>query len=947
MTKQPTARRPRPRLAHVRRRQKRRLRLRDWRVRARLVALILIPTGVGVVLGAQQVITSWAAAGQYQRVLEKAELGDTVIELTHQLARERDLAVYFVATGRSAARAEPLRRQFAPVDEAVAAVRAKAQAITPDHGESAWTITQQMISRLPEIPATRGIVQSTQLLALPALTKYSQIINAFQQFHDQISQGGDQEALGNSVRALAALSKAHDAASQQRGLLAAVASAGRFQSGELERFMAARAQQESEIAVFRSVATLDQLQTYDDIVTGTLVDRAEAIRLRALAQVTEGGRVDLDPGREDDAERWFEAISGTVDGMWTVQRRLGESINVQSRTLQDSARRDALLAATYSLLLLLAVLMVTAIMAQSLVRPLRRLRTEALHIAGVRLPRTVRSLHEAGDETTVAIPPIGVDSLDEVGEVARAFDEVHREAVRLAGEESRLRANVNAMFVSLSRRSQTLVQRQIKLIDGLERGEQDEQRLASLFTLDHLATRMRRNNENLLLLAGQEPPRRWNKPVSVADVVRACLSEVENYERVTPRVATRSAVSGQAVNDIIHLLAELVENALSFSPQTTSVVVTAAAIEGGGAVLSISDSGIGMVPDELAQANERLSNVPTVDVSVSRRMGLFVVARLAHRHGIRVQLHLNDSKGLTATVFLPEALLQPPAQSTPAASFGRPFDISDSWVTPPPPVVPSPRPYSPAVGTGSADWPSFATDPGPDKSSADWSADSIWPGMFDTPGARARFDLLRGGPGPVPGGPSFGGPVPDSPAFGGPIPGPVPGSPAFGGAAPGPIASGPIANGPVPDGSVPARAISVDPLGTGLGVAPVPDPDGYLPIFAAVTSAWFNHDTSDGAWSSPQADAGWSAAEAAASPANDGTTASGLPKRVPKANLVPGSADNPSVPKGVAPIPQISPEQVRDRMASYQQGFRAARDDICMRSIPPFDAGSTTREEGP
>ncbi|MGW6500170.1 sensor histidine kinase [Nonomuraea angiospora] len=920
-------------------------------MRARLVALILIPTGVGVVLGAQQVITSWAAAGQYQRVLEKAELGDAIIELTHQLARERDLAVYFVAAGRSAARAEPLRRQFGPVDEAVAAVRAKAQTITPDHGESAWTITQQLVSRLPEIPATRGVVQSTQLLALPALTKYSQVISAFQQFHDQIAQGGDQEALGNSVRALSALAKAHDAASQQRGLLAAVASAGRFQSGELERFMAARAQQESEIAVFRSVATLDQLQTYDDTVTGTLVDRAEAIRLRALAQVTAGGRIDLDPDRKDDAERWFVAISGTVDGMWTVQRRLGESINVQSRTLQDSARRDALLAATYSLLLLLAVLMVTAIMAQSLVRPLRRLRTEALHIAGVRLPRTVRSLHEAGDETALAIPPIGVDSLDEVGEVARAFDEVHREAVRLAGEESRLRANVNAMFVSLSRRSQTLVQRQIKLIDGLERGEQDEQRLASLFTLDHLATRMRRNNENLLLLAGQEPPRRWNKPVSVADVVRACLSEVENYERVTPRVATRSAVSGQAVNDIIHLLAELVENALSFSPQTTSVVVTAAAIEGGGAVLSISDSGIGMVPDELAQANERLAHVPTVDVSVSRRMGLFVVARLAHRHGIRVQLHLNDSKGLTATVFLPEALLQPPAQPTPAASFGRPFDISDSWAVTPPPVVPPPRPYSPAMGTGPADWPSFATDPGPDRPSASWSASSIWPGVFDTPGARARFDLLRGGPGPVPGSPAFGSAVP------GPIPGPVTGavpeSPAFGGSAPGSPAFG----GAAPDGAGPARAVSVDPLGTGLGVAPVTAPDGYLPIFAAVKSAWFDHDTSEGAWSSPEADAGWSAAEAAASPANDGTTASGLPKRVPKANLVPGSADTPSVPKGVAPIPQISPEQVRDRMAGYQQGFRAARDEICMRSIPPFDippfaippfdAGSTTREEGP
>ncbi|MEV1177554.1 nitrate- and nitrite sensing domain-containing protein [Nonomuraea sp. NPDC049784] len=890
-------------------------------MRARLVALIVIPTGVGVVVGAQQVITSWAAAGQYQRVLDKAELGDAVIELTHQLAHERDLAVYYIAAGRTPERDEPMRGQFAPVDQAAAAVRAKALVITTDHGESAWTITQQMLSRLPEIAATRDTVLKTQLLALPALTKYSQIINAFEQFHDQISQGGDQEALANSVRALSALAKAHDAASQQRGLLAAVASVGRFQSGELDRFMAARAQQESEISVFRSVATLDELQTYDDTVTGTLVDRAEVIRLRALAQVTEGDRIDIDPEGSDDADRWFQAISGTVDGIWTVQRRLGESIIVQSRTLQDAARREALLAATYSLLLLLAVLIATAIMARSLVRPLRRLRTEALHIAGVRLPRTVRTLRETGDESTVAIAPIGVDSLDEVGEVARAFDEVHREAVRLAGEESRLRADVNAMFVSLSRRGQTMVQRLIKLIDGLEQGEQDEQRLASLFTLDHLATRMRRNNENLLLLAGQEPPRRWNKPVSVADVVRACLSEVENYERVTARITTPSAVSGQAVNDIIHLLAELVENALSFSPQTTPVVVAAGtiggAVGGGGIMLSITDTGVGMVPDELTQANERLSRAPAVDISVSRRMGLFVVARLANRHGIRVQLRQNDARGLTATVFLPEALLQPPAYPTPGPAFGRPFAGPDSW-DPRPPVPQPPRQRTPDM----ADWPSFATDPAPEEPAAGWY------GTFDTPAARARFDVLRGGT-----------PTPD---------------PAF---------RGPIANGSSPGGHVGARPVAGDPLSGRLGdraanpgdplsarldrSADEPVTDGYLPIFAAVESAWFNRDKSDSGWGSPEVDAGWSAAEAAASPANDGTTASGLPKRVPKANLVPGSADTTSVPKGVAPIPQTSPEEVRDRMTSYQRGFRAARDEISTRSIPPFASGSTTREEGP
>ena len=190
--------------------------------------------------------------------------------------------------------------------------------------------------------------------------------------------------------------------------------------------------------------------------------------------------------------------------------------------------------------------------------------------------------------------PIGVDTHDEIGEVARAFDEVHREAVRLAGEEARLRSNVNAMFVNLSRRSQTLVERQITLIDGLEQGEQDEQRLGNLFKLDHLATRMRRNSENLLVLAGQDPPRRWSQPVKLVDVARASLSEVENYERVVLQVPDGVSVAGQAVNDVIHLLAELVENALSFSPRETRVTVSGSRIDGGGVMLSITDSGIGM-----------------------------------------------------------------------------------------------------------------------------------------------------------------------------------------------------------------------------------------------------------------------------------------------------------------------------------------------------------------
>ena len=247
-----------------------------------------------------------------------------------------------------------------------------------------------------------------------------------------------------------------------------------------------------------------------------------------------------------------------------------------------------------------------------------------------------------------------MDSSDEIGEVARAFDQVHREALRLAANEAALRGNVNAMFVNLSRRSQSLVERQIRLIDDLEQGEQDPERLSNLFQMDHLATRMRRNSENLLVLAGHEVSRRWNQPVALVDVLRAAVSEIEQYERVSMNVQPGIAARGQAVNDVVHLVAELVENATSFSSAETPVTVSGHLLNSGGVLLDISDQGVGMGAEEMAHANWRLDNPPVVDVAVSRRMGLFVVARLAARHGIRVRLRPAPTGGLTALVWLPD-----------------------------------------------------------------------------------------------------------------------------------------------------------------------------------------------------------------------------------------------------------------------------------------------------
>ena len=307
-------------------------------------------------------------------------------------------------------------------------------------------------------------------------------------------------------------------------------------------------------------------------------------------------------------------------------------------------------------------LLATLLVARSILRPLRLLRAGALEVAYDQLPATVRRLQDdAPPDGALEVAPIGVNSTDEIGQVARAFDAVHTEAVLLAGQQALMRSNVNKMFINLSRRSQSLVERQLRLIDELEASEQDADQLANLFKLDHLATRMRRNDENLLVLAGDEGARRRSDPVPMLDVLRAASGEVEQYSRVQLDAQPGFELVGTAVNDVVHLVAELVENATTFSSPSTLVWVRSHSLGvGGEMMIEVEDHGIGMGPAELAAANEKLAAPIGMDVSMSRLMGLFVVGRLARRHRIDVQLRPSSYGGVTAFVRLPADLITAP-----------------------------------------------------------------------------------------------------------------------------------------------------------------------------------------------------------------------------------------------------------------------------------------------
>src|SRR5215472_5287229 len=643
-----------------------RMALKGWRARRGLLLLIAIPTAALVVLGGIRIGTSVQSALAYQRVLQLTTLSSDITALAQRLEDERDQTVYYIALGGAGGRAAPgaadsvaftvVRSQQRQTDQAASVVKDQLAEI----GGSFPAQTQQeattALSELGLLDALRQAATNSSLPALVVVRKYSDLIDDLLVLEDATSQGASDATLAQGVRVLGLVSHMKEDASEQRAILAAALIQGSLSAEALDALTTAQSDQAANLAEFNLTATAPQRQLWNSSGTGPNAFLAPNEEQQAISLQSTNGSL---AGDQTNADDWYGAMTHIINfQMGAVDWFIDKATTERASSLRNQAVTTAILTGAAILLVLGLALFFTVVVARSIVRPLRRLRAGALEVAGMRLPETVRKMSEGeGASTQLDVEPIDVDSTDEIGEVARAFDQVHREAVRLAANEAALRGNVNAMFVNLSRRSQSLVERQIRLIDDLEQGEQDSERLANLFQMDHLATRMRRNSENLLVLAGHEVSRRWSGPVGLVDVLRAAVSEIEQYERVSLTVQPGIAVRGQAVNDVVHLLSELAENATTFSPADTPVNVSGHLLNSGGALLDITDQGVGMDAGEMAHANWRLDNPPVVDVAVSRRMGLFVVARLAARHGIRVRLRPASMGGLTALVWLPDEVI--------------------------------------------------------------------------------------------------------------------------------------------------------------------------------------------------------------------------------------------------------------------------------------------------
>jgi signal transduction histidine kinase len=625
--------------------------LRDWPVSWRLVAVIVLALLMGLVFGGLRVASAADSAAQFGRVSQLASLGQQITGLVQALEDERDETTG-VSSGGNAGTLQPWYRA---TDAAAARVRALAAGVGGSFPANIQASVATVLSVLRDLPGLRKTAQASQD-ALAVIANYASPVGDMITLNDLIAQGTSDSSLANDVRTLNALSLAKDEAAQQRALFFHTFNQQFFGDGEQQALTTALSEELNDKASFVTTATPAEQNSFKTTVAGQGVNVAEGIEDLVLIDGDPHAVTQLGISLNQVPARWYSAMSDEVDKMQAVELGVARNIVARSQVLQRSAEQSALFSAVLTVLILFLVLIATFVVARSLVRPLRRLREGALDIATVQLPERVRQLGEAEDPaTSLEVAPIDVLSADEIGQVARAFDQVHAEAVRLAGNEAMLRSSFNAMFVNLSRRSQSLIERLARMIDSLEQNEADPYRLSNLFSMDHLVTRMRRNSENLLLLAGHETARKRSEPASLADVVRAATSEIEQYSRVAMKIQPGISVSGPAVSDVVHLLAEIVENATIFSPKNTPVHIAAQELISGGVLIDVSDGGVGIPEVRLAEINWRLDNPPVMDVSVSRHMGLFAVARLAERHGVRVRLRARSPRGLTALVWLPDS----------------------------------------------------------------------------------------------------------------------------------------------------------------------------------------------------------------------------------------------------------------------------------------------------
>ncbi|MFE9625217.1 nitrate- and nitrite sensing domain-containing protein [Streptomyces sp. NPDC006527] len=630
-----------------------RWRIRPRTVRAKIVCLLMVPVVSLLALWAYATVSTAQDVSrlrQLQRV--DAEIRTPVATAVTALQTERSAAVRH-ATDPAAGQGDDLTKLGERTDRAVAELRLGDDRTVADGQELPAGVAQRLeafVTGAEELRSLRTAVLDGTAGWEETYGRYTRTIAAAFSVGGALSGIQDAE-LGSDARVLLEFSRAGEALAQEDVALGSARLAGRLDGERMRLFTGAvhtrHALTESAVADLRG----PERTAWRDLAASSAYASLDAVEDKVLARGPGTKAVAVAP-----EAAWSAAHARVQSGMRTIEADAARDVADRADPFTRGLLTPAGAAVLLGLAAVAASLVISVRIGRGLVVELVSLRNSALEIARRKLPDAMRKLR-AGEEIDLrAEAPPGPPAEDETGQVAEALGTVHRAALRAAVERAELASGISGVFVNLARRSQVLVHRQLSLLDSMERRSDDPNELSDLFRLDHLTTRMRRHAESLIILSGAAPGRAWRMPVPLTDVVRAAVSEVEDYARVEVRQLPEASVIGSAVADLTHLLAELVENAAQFSPPHTRVRITGEPV-GNGYAVEVEDRGLGMGKETLAEANRRIAQSEALDLFDSDRLGLFVVSRLAARHGVKVHLRTSPYGGTTAVVLLPTALL--------------------------------------------------------------------------------------------------------------------------------------------------------------------------------------------------------------------------------------------------------------------------------------------------
>ncbi|HZF91372.1 nitrate- and nitrite sensing domain-containing protein [Streptomyces sp.] len=639
------------------------MRFRGKSIRRKIVALLLVPlVSLTAIWAFATVLTGREAGRLFSASSLVEEIGYPTEDTVRVLQQERRQTLVHLADPRASNGLAALKRSQAATDAAVAEIRGNARDsdVRDALGQAGTERLTAVLDAFDGIDALRGSVGDGTVDRAQAFTLYNRLIDPCYSLLANLHVVDNVE-MDTQYRALVNLSRARELLSREDALLGSALVVGRLSRDEVRRISDLIAQRTLLYDVNRSLLPTAERDRYE-----RFWKNAETAPLRVAEEAAVDDRSGTPAGVT--AQSWDTAAGNVLDRLGTLDDEAADRYQERVRPIATAVIVKSVVACALGLIALLVSLFVSVRIGRGLIRDLRQLRLEAHEASGVRLPSVMRRL-SAGEQVDVEteVPRLEYDK-NEIGEVGQALNTLQRAAVEAAVKQAELRAGVSEVFVNLARRSQVLLHKQLTLLDTMERRTEDTEELADLFRLDHLTTRMRRHAEGLVILSGAAPSRQWRKPVQLMDVVRAAVAEVEDYERIEVRRLPRIAVTGPAVADLTHLVAELLENATVFSPPHTAVQVVGERVANG-FTLEIHDRGLGMAAEALLDANLRLAETPEFELSDTDRLGLFVVSRLAQRQNVRVSLQPSPYGGTTAVVLIPDTLLTDDVPDTNGIGF--------------------------------------------------------------------------------------------------------------------------------------------------------------------------------------------------------------------------------------------------------------------------------------